>query len=161
MEKTFVDALSESAIRPRDTAGSIACACEGNRRKFRLRLPPTPRKERPTAVQKYIELNYAEALSLTELAVAFFVSKEYMASSLESEIGVTINQYIQHFRLQKAASFSRSGRSGFRCAVGSITTAILNSEEIWPYPFGISQQNLKYVLAGILRMNYRYGPKPL
>ena len=42
-------------------------------------------------------------MSLTELARTFFVSKEYMASSFKSEIGVTINQYIQHFRLQKAA----------------------------------------------------------
>ncbi|MFD0710868.1 response regulator [Paenibacillus sp. GCM10027626] len=59
---------------------------------------------RALAVKDYIELCYAEDMSLADLADRFFISKEYLATQFKRQFGMTVLQYIQSTRLAKARS---------------------------------------------------------
>ncbi|MFD0589264.1 helix-turn-helix transcriptional regulator [Paenibacillus sp. GCM10027627] len=47
----------------------------------------------------YINVNYAEKLSLDELAEKFFSSKYYLAHSFKNQLGISIGNYIKEVRL--------------------------------------------------------------
>ncbi|BBH20677.1 hypothetical protein Back11_20220 [Paenibacillus baekrokdamisoli] len=53
-------------------------------------------------VRKYMERNFAEPISLEQLAKAFFVSKEYLSKMFKQEYGRNVTDYILHIRMDKA-----------------------------------------------------------
>lgn len=53
-------------------------------------------------VRKYVERNFAEPISLEQIAKAFFVSKEYLSKMFKQEYGRNITDYILHIRMDKA-----------------------------------------------------------
>ncbi|MCR8644276.1 AraC family transcriptional regulator [Paenibacillus sp. N1-5-1-14] len=50
-------------------------------------------------VVSYINMNYAEKLSLDEIADKFYSSKFYLAHSFKNQLGITIGNYIKEVRL--------------------------------------------------------------
>ena len=55
-----------------------------------------------TKVINYINEHFYESLSLTEIAQALFVSRNYVNSCFKAETGMTVHQYIIHRRVEKA-----------------------------------------------------------
>lgn len=53
-------------------------------------------------IVKYIDDNYSKQISLGDIAKNFFISPYYLSRKFKSEVGYTINQYIQNLRLGKA-----------------------------------------------------------
>lgn len=69
-------------------------------------LGPADEKEQTRAVSSkvkeivsYINVNYAEKLSLDELAEWFYSSKYYLAHSFKKQLGISIGNYIKEVRL--------------------------------------------------------------
>ncbi|TXK84564.1 response regulator [Paenibacillus sp. N3.4] len=54
------------------------------------------------AVKDYIDFNYAENISLADLADRFYVSKEYLANRFKSRFETTVLNYIHFKRIEKA-----------------------------------------------------------
>ncbi|WP_342438939.1 response regulator [Paenibacillus sp. FSL L8-0436] len=53
-------------------------------------------------VRQYINLHFAEAVTLEGLARAFFVSKEYLSKVFKLEYGCNVTDYILQLRMEKA-----------------------------------------------------------
>ncbi len=63
-----------------------------------------------TQVIEYINLNYAEPLSLDLLAEKFFVSKYHLSHEFQRQVGTGVYRYIQKKRLQIARHLLSQGR---------------------------------------------------
>ena len=63
-----------------------------------------------TQVIEYINLNYAEALSLDLLADKFFVSKYHLSHEFQRQVGTGVYRYIQKKRLQIARHLLSQGQ---------------------------------------------------
>lgn len=59
-------------------------------------------QERLTSITSYIQQRYHQELSLERLAVAFGLSKEYLSRFFKRHLGMTVLQYINAVRLEKA-----------------------------------------------------------
>ena len=55
----------------------------------------------------YIDFHYMEPLSLESLAVHFSVNKNYLSSRFHKEVQVTVTDYINRIRVQRASSLLR------------------------------------------------------
>ncbi|SFM27385.1 Two-component response regulator, YesN/AraC family, consists of REC and AraC-type DNA-binding domains [Paenibacillus sp. 1_12] len=53
-------------------------------------------------VKAYIDVHYAEPLSLNSLAHQFYISKEYLANRFKSKFTMTVHQYLHGIRLRKS-----------------------------------------------------------
>ena len=53
-------------------------------------------------IVKYIDENFNRQISLDDIAKTFFISPYYLSRKFKSEVGYTVNQYIQNRRLGKA-----------------------------------------------------------
>lgn len=53
-------------------------------------------------VKQFIEMHFAEVVTLEQLARAFFVSKEYLSKVFKLEFGRNVTDYILHLRMEKA-----------------------------------------------------------
>lgn len=54
-------------------------------------------------IKKYIEENYAQEISLTDLANQFFLSREHLSRRFKQETDETISEYIVRVRMEKAS----------------------------------------------------------
>lgn len=55
----------------------------------------------------YIDFHYMEPLSLESLAVRFSVNKNYLSSRFHKEVGMTVTDYINQIRVQRASGLLR------------------------------------------------------
>ncbi|MFD0693346.1 response regulator [Paenibacillus sp. GCM10027628] len=53
-------------------------------------------------IKTYIDHNYTGSLTVEKIAQAFFVSNVYLSRAFRSEFGLTITDYIQHLRMERA-----------------------------------------------------------
>lgn len=60
-------------------------------------------------VIEHIHLNYSQKLTLDELARIVHLSPSYLSRSFKEETHVTVSQYIEHLRCEKAAEMLRIG----------------------------------------------------
>ena len=55
----------------------------------------------------YIDFHYMEPLSLESLAARFSVNKNYLSSRFHKEVGMTVTDYINQIRVQRASGLLR------------------------------------------------------
>ncbi|MCD8380482.1 MAG: AraC family transcriptional regulator [Lachnospiraceae bacterium] len=58
-------------------------------------------------VKEYVDLHYAEPLTLESLAGDFYLSKHYLARCFKEQFGTTVNGYIQQVRITRAKELLR------------------------------------------------------
>jgi two-component system response regulator YesN len=69
---------------------------------YKSRKKDEPAPDKLIAVKEYIHLNYADNLSLSDLADRFYVSKEYLANRFKHRFDTTVLNYIHSKRMEKA-----------------------------------------------------------
>ena len=63
-------------------------------------------------VREYLDLNYAQKISLDDLAERYFINKYYLTRIFKEQFGVTINNYLLNVRITHAKRELRfSGKS--------------------------------------------------
>ena len=67
---------------------------------------------------KYIETNYAEKVSVKEISDELGVSESFLSRIFKKELGVTIHEYLNQYRIAKAISLLQTGsvtEVGYAC----------------------------------------------
>lgn len=59
-------------------------------------------------VIRYLESHYTEDISLTDVANEFFVAPNYLAKKFKEKENVTAMQYLENYRMERAADYLRS-----------------------------------------------------
>ncbi len=62
-------------------------------------------------VLSYIEQNYTKRITASDLAENFYVGRTTLMTSFKKYTGSTLNQYIVHFRLKKALTLIKNGKT--------------------------------------------------
>lgn len=118
--------VTEYLLKPLDfkllyRALEKSCAKRAARRAEALRAaaqaaPPEPLRL-PTRSSKYvarllarIQSSYAEKLSLSDLSEEYGVSATHLNTQFKKETGCTFNDFLNRFRIQRAAELLQSGR---------------------------------------------------
>ena len=71
-------------------------------------------------VLKYMEQNFAEIISLDELAELSGLSKEYLCNLFKQEMGQSIMSFLQNIRIGHAKMLLRKFPEKDACAIGKI-----------------------------------------
>jgi YesN/AraC family two-component response regulator len=58
-------------------------------------------------IKEWIDHNYAESITLDDLASRFFINKYYLTKSFKAQFGTTINSYLNTVRISHAKSLLR------------------------------------------------------
>ena len=67
------------------------------------------------AAKAYIEISYADPeLNLDQITQQVFINSSYLRAVFKKEIGMTVTDYVTHFRMQKAKDLL--GRGNIRLA---------------------------------------------
>ncbi|MFS0724407.1 response regulator transcription factor [Paenibacillus sp. 1P07SE] len=91
------DTVKQSVMAMADRYGAAMHRVEQDRKlKHKLNLE---------AVKAYIDLHFAEPLSLEQLARVFFVSKEYLSKLFKQSYGVTVMDYVLQRRMEQAKAW--------------------------------------------------------
>ncbi|MBN2981616.1 response regulator transcription factor [Cohnella algarum] len=61
------------------------------------------------AIKQFIETNYAESLSVQEIASRFFLSREYVSRRFKQEFNENISEYIERVRIENAKALLANG----------------------------------------------------
>ncbi|WP_020619169.1 response regulator [Paenibacillus daejeonensis] len=91
------DTLEQSVAAMADRYGAAMHRVEQNRKlkhKFKL-----------DEVRTYIDLHFAEPLSLEQVARIFFVSKEYLSKLYKQTYGITVMDYVLQRRMEQAKAW--------------------------------------------------------
>ena len=59
-------------------------------------------------VIRFLETHYTEDISLTDVANEFFVVPNYLAKKFKEKKNMTAMQYLENFRMEKAADYLRN-----------------------------------------------------
>lgn len=68
-------------------------------------------------IVEHIQLNYSQHLTVPELASICHLSESHLSRTFKKELGMSISQYAEHLRCEKAAEMLRSGTT----AIGEIS----------------------------------------
>lgn len=56
-------------------------------------------------IKKYIEIHYAESISLNDTAAKYYMNAAYLSRAFKKETGVNFNDYVKQIRMERAAEF--------------------------------------------------------
>ncbi|MDO4562360.1 MAG: AraC family transcriptional regulator [Clostridia bacterium] len=78
----------------------------GNILSFLCAMPASPKgnANRIDDILKYINSDFKEIHSLSDIALHFYISKEHLCRSFKKETGVTLSEYINAVRIQNACN---------------------------------------------------------
>ena len=66
-----------------------------------------PKRASVSDVKEYLDVHYAERVSLDELSNRFFIDKYYLAKTFKNQFGLPISTYLQNIRITKAKQLLR------------------------------------------------------
>jgi two-component system, response regulator YesN len=68
-------------------------------------------------IKTYIEYNYTGSMTVEKIAQVFFVSNVYLSRAFKSEFGLTITDYMQHLRMERAKELLISEQAPIKTVV--------------------------------------------
>ncbi|MBA2936838.1 helix-turn-helix domain-containing protein [Paenibacillus sp. CGMCC 1.16610] len=71
-------------------------------------------------IRKYLDLSYAEQVSLGTIANTFFVSKEHLSRVFKQEVGVTVMDYLIAKRMEKALELLQDASVSIKSAAEAV-----------------------------------------
>lgn len=71
-------------------------------------------------IRKYLDLSYAEQISLGTIASKFFVSKEHLSRTFKQEVGVTVMDYLVTKRIEKAHQLLQDSSVSIKSAAEAV-----------------------------------------
>lgn len=79
-----------------------------------------PKRQSVLQVKEYIDKQYAEKITLEELASTFFIDKYYLAKSFKEQFGLTISSYLQTIRITHAKKLLRFSEKSIEQIAASV-----------------------------------------
>ncbi len=68
---------------------------------------PAPKRQNLQQIKDYLDLHFAERISLDDLAARFFINKYYLTRIFHEQFGTTINTYLTSLRITRAKHLLR------------------------------------------------------
>ena len=66
-----------------------------------------PKRASVSDVKEYLDVHYAERVTLDDLSTMFFIDKYYLAKTFKNQFGLSITTYLQNLRITKAKQLLR------------------------------------------------------
>ena len=112
LDRCFEIASGHSHIRDMELNGELAKLLTGlMQQTVRDALPQKKREHvkrvQPAMIKAYIDMNFAEKLTLESLAARFFVEKTYLARIFKAQYDISVMNYIYRVRAAKAKELLR------------------------------------------------------
>lgn len=99
-------------------------------------------------VMLYIQLKYAEKITVEEIAAQLRIDRRYMTRLFKQKYNTTVIDYLVEYRLKKAAARLKSGMAVSQAALLSGYSDVFNFSKMFKRKYGISpsEYRLRYSL---------------